>query len=91
MSNIVWVGIACYFTYHMFIGARGIVSWTVLSREIEKLEKELNSLRDENSFLENKIKRLRTNSLDLDLLEEQALNILGFSNEDDIIVLLPKY
>ena len=90
LSNIVWICVACYFTYHMFSGARGALSWALLSREVESLEKELNSLKEENAFLENKIKLLRNNSLDLDLLEEQAQNVLGLAKENDIIVLLPR-
>ena len=74
----------------MFSGARGALSWALLSREVESLEKELNSLKEENAFLENKIKLLRNNSLDLDLLEEQAQNVLGLAKENDVIVLLPR-
>jgi cell division protein FtsB len=76
--------------YHLMSGARGAISWAVLSKEVESLEKELKTIREENAFLENKINRLRENNLDLDLLEEQAQNILGFSNENDTIVLLPR-
>ena len=74
----------------MCSGARGALSWALLSREVESLEKELNSLKEENAFLENKIKLLRNNSLDLDLLEEQAQNVLGLAKENDVIVLLPR-
>jgi cell division protein FtsB len=40
--------------------------------------------------LENKIKLMRSDNLDLDLLEEQALSIIGFANANDIVVLLPR-
>lgn len=89
-SNIVWICIATYFTYHMLTGARGAISWAMLTGEVESLEKELEGLKEENAFLENKIQRLRKSSLDLDLLEEQAINILGLTKEDDIVVLLPR-
>jgi cell division protein FtsB len=74
----------------MLSGARGAVSWALLSKEVGSLEKELKILKEENAFLENKIGRLRDNNLDLDLLEEQAQNILGFADENDLIVLLPR-
>lgn len=89
-SNIIWICVAAYFVFHIFTGARGAVSWARLSREVTKLESELKSLQEENSFLENKIKLLRDNNLDLDLLQEQAMNILGYANANDIIVLLPQ-
>lgn len=90
LSNIVWICIASYFTYHMLTGARGALSWAMLSGEVNSLEKELNDLKEENTFLENKIKGLRKSSLDLDLLEEEAMNVLGLVREDNLIVLLPK-
>lgn len=89
-SNIVWICIAGYFVFHIFTGARGAVSWARLSREVVSLESELKSLQEENSFLENKINLLRDNNLDLDLLQEQAMSILGYANANDTIVLLPQ-
>ncbi len=55
-----------------------------------KLETELKGLQEENSFLENKINLLRDNNLDLDLLQEQAMSILGYANPDDMVILLPR-
>lgn len=88
-SNLVWICIAGYFVYHIVIGARGVVSWTILSREANQLESELVKIKEENEFMNNKIKGMRSDSLDLDLLEEQAERILGFCYPEDTIVLLP--
>ncbi|MCR5224477.1 MAG: septum formation initiator family protein [Alphaproteobacteria bacterium] len=74
----------------MFTGARGAVSWAKLTHEVTKLETELKGLQEENSFLENKINLLRDNNLDLDLLQEQAMSILGYANPDDMVILLPR-
>lgn len=90
LANVLWIGVAGYFVYHIIIGARGVVSWAVLSREADQLESELRAIKEENDFLSTKIKGMRSDSLDLDLLEEQAEKILGFSYSDDIIVILPR-
>jgi len=90
ISNIIWICVAGYFMYHIFNGARGAISWALLTKEVESLERELKSIKEENAFLENKISLLRNNNLDLDLLEEQAQSILGFSHENSIIILLPQ-
>jgi cell division protein FtsB len=87
---MVWLSIAGYFLFHIFSGARGAISWSKLSREVILLEKELKSLKEENDFLENKIRLMRSDNLDLDLLEEQAMSIIGFANSKDLIVLLPR-
>lgn len=89
-SNLIWVCIAGYFVYHIVIGGRGVISWTILSREANDLESELTKVKKENEFLNNKIKGMRSDSLDLDLLEEQAQRILGFCYPEDTIVLLPQ-
>jgi len=89
-SNLIWICLAGYFVYHIVIGGRGVISWTILSREADQLESELCKLKRENGFLENKIKGMRSDSLDLDLLEEQAEKILGFCCSDDTVVLLPQ-
>ena len=89
-SNIFWLCLVGYFIFHVISGARGVVSWVKLSKQAETLEKKAKILKEENAFLENKIHFLRSDNLDLDLLDEQARNILGFANEEDIIVMLPK-
>ena len=89
-SNLIWICIAGYFVYHIVIGGRGVVSWSILSYKADQLESELNKIKSENEFLENKIKGMRSDSLDLDLLEEQSERILGFCRAEDTVVLLPQ-
>lgn len=91
LSNLIWICIAGYFTYHILSGARGFLSWNKLDREMTMLSDEFKHLKYENEFLENKVSRIRDDNLDLDLLEEQAQNILGFFKKDSIVVLLPRY
>lgn len=88
--NMLWVLAVGYFAYHLVSGARGIFSLEALSDELPILEHQLSQLRAENDFLANKISRIREDNLDLDLLEEEAMRILGFFHTDDKIVLLPK-
>jgi cell division protein FtsB len=87
---MVWICMAGYFLFHMFSGARGAISWARLNREVKQLEKELAALQEENAFLENKVALIRENNLDLDLLEEQAREILGMAGVNDIVVILPR-
>jgi cell division protein FtsB len=87
---MVWICLFGYFTYHIISGARGAVSWMKLNGEMASLEAELKTLRENNEFMDGKIKLMGDNNLDLDLLEEQAIGILGFANGNDIVVLLPR-
>lgn len=88
--NMLWVLAVGYFAYHLVSGARGIFSLETLSDELPLLEHQLSLLKSENDFLANKISRIREDNLDLDLLEEEAMRILGFFHPNDKIVLLPK-
>ncbi|MDR0968149.1 MAG: septum formation initiator family protein [Holosporaceae bacterium] len=89
-ANAIWLAIAAYFIFHLFTGARGAVSLAKLSKKVVVLEKELRDLKEENEFLENKINLMRSDNLDLDLLEEQAMSVVGFANTNDVVVLLPR-
>ena len=89
-SNIIWMCIAGYFVYHIIIGERGLPSYISKKGLVERLESELRQLKTDNEFLNNKVKGLRSDTLDLDLLEEEAEKILGFSHPDDLVVLLPR-
>lgn len=88
-GNVIWLCLAGYFVYHMIIGARGIISLSILNREVEQLESEWDALKESNAFLNNKVQRIRSDNLDLDLLEEQAQKILGLTYPNNIVVLLP--
>lgn len=88
--NMLWVLAVGYFAYHLVSGARGIFSMETLNDELPILEQQLSQLKYENNFLANKISRIREDNLDLDLLEEEAMKILGFFSPNDKIIILPK-
>lgn len=89
LSDILWSIVALYFVYHSFTGGRGLISWLKTTKEYEKLSRELSELKSQNAMLQNKISRLKVNNLDIDLLEEEAMSLLGVADQDDIIVMLP--
>jgi cell division protein FtsB len=75
-----------YFAYHAVSGSRGLVAVLELKREIRATEAELDRLIEERITLEGQVKRLRAESLDLDLLDERARATLGLIHEDEVIV-----
>ena len=78
-------GIA-YFSYHAFSGNRGLVAWIDLTYRIEKAHFQLDNIRAERINLEHKVRMLRNESIDLDLLDEQSRRILGYAREDEIVI-----
>lgn len=63
----------------MLNGGRGILALFKLNGQIENLHKELDSIRAERLNLEHKANLLKSDSLDLDLLEEQVKRNLGYA------------
>jgi cell division protein FtsB len=56
-----------------------------LSRQKETLSKENKVLEEEKNSLEKKVNRMKSKSLDLDTLDEQARKNLGYSKDKEII------
>jgi cell division protein FtsB len=84
---IVGVSIFLYFAYHGFNGERGILKYWTIQHELDEKEFELLELQTQRQKLEEKIKRLNPKSIDLDFLEEQAMNILNFFHENHAVVI----
>lgn len=71
-----------YFGFHAVQGDRGLIAWWNLNQEIAKAEAVAQRVAAEKSELENRVRLLRPDSLDPDLLEERArLLNLGRPNE----------
>jgi cell division protein FtsB len=81
-------GLAVYFGYHALSGSRGVLAWRQLSAELTATEQELGALRAERRALEQKVRRLRPDSLDGDLIDELARRHLSLAGPLDVIILL---
>ena len=77
-----------YLAFHALNGERGIYALLKQSRNLEVSQQELLRLVAERKALENNVMLLGNESLDLDLLDEQARRILGKVNQDEIVVIL---
>lgn len=69
-----------YFVFHSFYGNRGIIAYFTLSQKLQKSYSELESLRAERVELEHKVKLLRPESLDQDMLDQEARRVLGIAS-----------
>ena len=77
-----------YLAFHLLNGDRGLYSYFREQREHQLLEQELSALSDQRQALETRVSRLRNDSLDLDLLDEQARRMLGLMAEEEKMILL---
>ncbi|MFV9875200.1 MAG: septum formation initiator family protein [Rickettsiales endosymbiont of Dermacentor nuttalli] len=79
-----------YFIYHAINGDRGILAFIKLMHLTNKTNIELENIRAERIALEHKVNLMRSEALDLDLLDEQTRKILGYSDTDEIVYIKPQ-
>lgn len=85
---MVGFGLAIYFGYHVVNGSRGLLASQQLSDELRLAEKKLVRVENERQRLERRVERLRTDTLDPDLIDELARETLSMTEPDDVIILL---
>ena len=85
---VIGFGLAFYFGYHAVNGGRGLLASQELEIDLRAAEKELAALERERTSLERRVKRLRSESLDPDLIDELARETLSMLEPDDVIILL---
>jgi len=75
-----------YFTFAAVQGDFGVFRQVQISAEAEALRTEAAQLRAALAEIENRTRRLSDDYLDLDLLDQQARDVLGYIRADEIVV-----
>lgn len=75
-----------YFGYHIVQGERGLLSWMRLRQKISDSENHLAQIQSQKETLERKVHLLRPESLDRDMLEEQAQKVLNWGHPGDVVI-----
>jgi len=88
---LIVMSLVAYFGYFAVYGNHGLINWMRLQHEIEVKQAEVDHVRAEREALEHRVRLLRPESVDPDLLEEQARARLGLSGPDEVIILKDKH
>ncbi len=75
-----------YFAYYTIDGHRGLKSMTRIQSEVSTAEARLDVLQTQRAALENQVGKLRSESIDPDLLDERARAVLNFSKPNDLVI-----
>lgn len=75
-----------YFSFHLLHGDRGYFALQGLEKRLAEKTLAYESLTQERAALENRVKRLRPGSLDVDMLDERVRVILGYSKASEKII-----
>ena len=84
--SVVAFGLAGYFTFAAIQGDYGLFRRAEIEAERKALQKQLDGLTQQVARMENLTRRLSDEYLDLDLLDQQARDILGLLRSDEIVI-----
>lgn len=79
-----------YFAYHSIQGERGFLALQQVKRDLAEARIKEAELAAERARLERRVKLLRPDGLDPDLLSERARLLLNYGLEGEYVVLLPR-
>ncbi len=83
---LIALGLSAYFTFAAVQGDYGLFRRAEVEAENKALQKQLATLKTQVTEMENLTKRLSDNYLDLDLLDQQARDVLGLMRGDEIVI-----
>lgn len=79
-------GLGAYFTFAAVQGNYGLFHRAEIEAEEKQLRSQLEQLQADVARMENLTKRLSDTYLDLDLLDQQAREVLGLLRGDEIVI-----
>jgi cell division protein FtsB len=82
------MAILLYLLFHALNGDHGVYALFMEQRRAEQLKEEYASLTQQREAMENRVHHLSDRSLDVDLLDERARQVLGYSAPDEKIQLV---
>lgn len=94
-SSIPWViicvftislSLGLYFTFAAVQGDFGILRRAEINHDLQKLQVEIGSINVEIADLKNLTRRLSNHYLDLELLDQQARDVLGYVRTDELVI-----
>jgi cell division protein FtsB len=81
-------GASSYFIWHAWNGNRGLKAKVEYRAQAKSLQTELADLKAERFGLERRIAMMRAESVERDILEEEARRQLGRVHRNDVVVFL---
>jgi cell division protein FtsB len=79
-----------YFVYHAVQGDRGLMAWLMLKQQIAEASATRDAVAEERAAWERRVALLRSGSLDPDMLDERARQVLNLGHPDEVVILPDK-
>jgi cell division protein FtsB len=75
-----------YFGFFIIFGDKGLLKLATLSKQIQNEETTKKEIFAKLQFKKNMVDGMNLNSLDIDLLDEQARKVLGYAGKNEVII-----
>jgi cell division protein FtsB len=83
---VIAVLLGSYFTFAAVQGDYGLFRRAEIEAQSDQLARQLDALESKVARMENLTRRLSDDYLDLDLLDEQARDVLGLIRADELVI-----
>lgn len=80
--------IASALGFQFLFGERGFLTYVVLQHEHKEVLKSYEIAMAERMAMEHRVRRMRPDAMDADLLEEQAKRMIGYAHPDEVVVMI---
>ena len=76
----------CYFFFFTFFGDKGLITFFSLKREVSNIEITKQEFINKMENRKNMVGGMSSDSLDLDLLDEQSRRVLGYVGKNEVVI-----
>ena len=75
-----------YLFYFLINGERGLISYHKIKNQNSEYQLTLFKLQNQNLILSDRIRRLQTNTIDLDFLDEKIKEKTGYISDKEVLI-----
>jgi cell division protein FtsB len=79
-----------YFVYHTIEGDRGIGAWVRINHELRVAQKNLDDATGQRDALDRRVRDMRPQHVDPDLLDEEVRKNLDMAQPNEIVIIRPR-
>ncbi len=87
LGPVLGIYVVGYFAFHAVQGERGLIAWWHLKEKVAVKHVLALSVGGKRTAWTNRVARLNPQSLDPDMLDEQTRRMLGYADENEMVIL----
>jgi cell division protein FtsB len=86
IAPVIAFTVMVYFIFHSVEGDRGLLAYWSMQDRVAEITRMHDDIKARREKLQQRVKAMRSSSLDPDLLDERARATLDMANQDDVII-----